>query len=180
MINLQKSSFQPFGFTLMELVMVILILSILAIVAAPRFLSVQDEAMKQARKEMIMNINAALNMGAVKAALEGEVKGDIEVDGEKVCIKNGYPTISQTNADCYNLFYLLSPLPDKLSLAETSCESKTNKATLNGDEIYSQKVNKARTCEHFKVRLGDDNCLIKIAESRSYPKPLITEECTQP
>ena len=157
--------------------MVLLILSILAIVAAPRFLSVQDEAMKQARKEMVMNINAALNMGAVKAALEGKVSGSIEVDGEKVCIKNGYPTISQTTSDCYNLFYLLSPLSDKLALTEYTCRPGKDRFDLKGNEIYSTMETKANTCTSLTLRLGTDKCWIKITESESSSKPFVTEGC---
>ena len=166
--------------------MVLLILSILAIVAAPRFLSVQDEAMKQARKEMVMNMNAALNMGAVKAALEGKVSGSIEVDGEKVCIKNGYPTISKLKSarNCYNLFYLLSPLSDKLVLTEYTCNKKTEKLGLEGNDIYFKKPwpagrNRCNDFE-FKLRLAGDNCWIKITESKLTSKPLVTEGCIQP
>ena len=159
--------------------MVLLILSILSIVAAPRFLSVQGEAMKQARKEMAMNINAALNMGAVKAALEGKVSGSIEVDGEKVCIKNGYPTILQTTSDCYNLFYLLSPLSDKLVLTDYTCNTATGISGLKGNKIYSTMKTGANTCTSLTLHLGTDKCWIKITESESSSKPFVTEGCGQ-
>ena len=177
MINLRTRSFNLFGFTLMELVMVILILSILAIVAAPRFLSVQDEAMKQARKEMIMNINAALNMGAVKAALEGKVNGALTIDGQQLCIKNGFPTISETVPSCYNLFYLLSPLPENIVVTEIYCDGKKETKDLKGENIYKDKNTKFLNCEYFKLRLGDDSCIINIEQRAVHSKPVVTEVC---
>ena len=66
------------AFTLMELVMVMLILAILAIAAAPRFISVQEGAYKTVRENLIQDIDSALDMGAVKAALENMQQGVLQ------------------------------------------------------------------------------------------------------
>lgn len=60
------------GFTLIELVVVIVILGILAVTAAPRFLNLQNDA----RKSAIAGLAGAMNGGAGitygKSAIEGE------------------------------------------------------------------------------------------------------------
>jgi MSHA pilin protein MshA len=86
------------GFTLIELVVVIVILGILAVTAAPRFLNLQGDA----RAAALSGLSGAMIGGAGivygKSAIEGEdtaVKADSpDVDG--VTTHWGYPTATQT------------------------------------------------------------------------------------
>ena len=73
------------GFTLVEIIMVMVILSILAIVAAPRFINLQSSAYKVQQKNIIAAVNSTISLGQVKAAVDGVTNGKIEIDDKFIC-----------------------------------------------------------------------------------------------
>ncbi|WP_163923328.1 type II secretion system protein [Photobacterium sp. Alg240-V54] len=78
------------GFTLIELVVVIVILGILAVTAAPKFLNLQDDARASSLQGLKGAIDGAAGITYGKAAIQGkEASEDTEVDG--IAVVYGYP-----------------------------------------------------------------------------------------
>lgn len=84
------------GFTLIELIIVIVILGILAVVAAPRFFNFGQDA----REATVRSLQGTLNSGAdlvfARAALEGKERlenSTVEVNGITVDTRYGYPNL---------------------------------------------------------------------------------------
>ena len=78
------------GFTLIELVVVIVILGILAAFALPRFMGLENQARVAALNGMTGSIRSAANMAHGVWLANGNVS-PIVVDGININISNGYP-----------------------------------------------------------------------------------------
>ena len=93
------------GFTLIELVVVIVILGILAVTAAPKFLDIQGDARESALEGVKGAMQGAASMIYAKSALEGEEKTDyaatdgpsVVYDGTTIGTHNGYPLATEDN-----------------------------------------------------------------------------------
>ncbi len=88
-----RSNFkQAKGFTLIELIIVIIILGILAVTAAPKFIDIQGEARESVMKGVEGSIRSAATMAHAKALVAGVTSGNISVGNSTIAILNSYPT----------------------------------------------------------------------------------------
>ncbi len=86
---MQKSK----GFTLVELVIVIVILGILAVTAAPKFLNLSSDAKistVNGVKGALQSANAILYSKAVLAGQQKESSGSVTVEGTSISLVYGY------------------------------------------------------------------------------------------
>lgn len=80
------------GFTLIELVVVIVILGILAITAAPKFLNMQGDAREASLKGMKAAMQSASSMVYSKAVIKGLETSSTAVNVANIETIYGYPT----------------------------------------------------------------------------------------
>ncbi|MBR7627840.1 prepilin-type N-terminal cleavage/methylation domain-containing protein [Aeromonas popoffii] len=86
------------GFTLIELVIVIIILGILAVTAAPKFLNLQDDANKSAALGVAAAVKSGAQLVYSRSVLNGTEKltsSSVSAGTGTVTTKFGYPTANK-------------------------------------------------------------------------------------
>ncbi|MGY3569144.1 prepilin-type N-terminal cleavage/methylation domain-containing protein [Vibrio paucivorans] len=86
------------GFTLIELVVVIVILGVLSVVAAPRFLNFNHDAKAAVIEGMKGSVDAAAQLAYSRAAIDNEENNPsyhIEVGDKSGHVAFGYPTVER-------------------------------------------------------------------------------------
>lgn len=101
-MKIQKMS-NSSGFTLIELVVVIVILGILAATAAPKFIDLTSDANKSVLKALSGSMASASSLVHTKTIIQGkqnELSAEIDLDGDgttDITTQYGYPNAHRTN-----------------------------------------------------------------------------------
>ena len=91
MINMKKMNKKQAGFTLIELVMVIVILGILSAFALPRFADLGGDARKAIIQGAFGSIKSASAIVHSAALADGSNPSLITMEGQDINLVNGYP-----------------------------------------------------------------------------------------
>lgn len=97
MIKSQAMTKSQGGFTLIELVVVIVILGILAAFAVPRFMGMEGRARVATLRGLEGSLKAGYTMGHAAWLADGQNAASVTIEGTPMAFTNGYP--NRTNAD---------------------------------------------------------------------------------
>ncbi len=102
---MQKVSTQQ-GFTLIELIIVIVLLGILAVTAAPKFLNLQDDARDSVLQGIAGSLESAASVVYGKALINGVASaetGSVDVGSATVTTAYGYPDATYLSTNISDL-----------------------------------------------------------------------------
>jgi len=87
------------GFTLIELVVVIVILGILAVTAAPKFIDLTSDARESVMEGVEGSIESAISLVNAKALIDNELTatGEVEINGVFYALVFGFPAAEGVN-----------------------------------------------------------------------------------
>lgn len=162
------------GFTLIELVIVIIVLGILSATAVPKFINIQDDARTSALEGVKGSLSSAATLAYSKLAISG-LEGKAIVNDEdslkmfndcKACVfRYGYPVATKVT-----LGYLVNGIGSDKNDDFNFYESKT----ITGGGEGSVKVTFSKDIESLK-NVNDDQCYVQYTSYDAKGKPPLVE-----
>lgn len=119
------------GFTLVELLIVVVILGILAAIVIPQFTNASESAIKSTLRSQLQTISSQLELYRVQNAGEYPTLGGEDHDGWGVMIDNGYLKDKPYNG-YVGLFSIAVGDADAMAVAKGSAESGWETDNLGG------------------------------------------------
>jgi len=169
------------GFTLIELIIVIVVLGILAVTAAPQFINFSSDARTSSLKVMEGSVKGAMQLTYSKAAIEG-VESDedatVEIKGTTIELAYGYPVATldtATNGNNGNIIsvidgsfgdgvitsdwiYIVDGTSVSIAQSSTFSEAPADVTALEASECFIQYSEATGENAPATVTVTDDGC----------------------